>query len=164
MSHVEEQFFWVPLHDCSLAGCPFPIKPLALSACGSPQTIHFWVLAKSPLSGPGRAPPSCNKSIYSTKKSVRHLKWCVWLIDYVKEFKIPSGWLEEEKGHMTSAPNSEQRGPNNFISTSENSQSLEVEISIELGLAINFRVLIKFFKTLLTNDHRRLSVKLYELL
>lgn len=28
----------------------------------------------------------------------------------VKEFKIPSGWLEEEKSYMTSAPNSEQQG------------------------------------------------------
>ena len=28
-------------------------KPFALSACVSPQTIHFRVLDKSPLSGPG---------------------------------------------------------------------------------------------------------------
>ena len=27
----------------------------------SPRTIHFWVLDKSPVSGPGRSPPSCNK-------------------------------------------------------------------------------------------------------
>ena len=30
---------------------PFPIKSLALSACVSPQIIHFWVLDKSPLLG-----------------------------------------------------------------------------------------------------------------
>ena len=27
----------------------------------SPQTIHFWVWDKSPLSGPRKGPPSCNK-------------------------------------------------------------------------------------------------------
>ena len=26
----------------------------------SPRTIHFWVLDKNPVSGPGRGPPSCN--------------------------------------------------------------------------------------------------------
>ena len=29
----------------------------------SPQTIHFRVLDKSPVSGPGRGPLSCNNSI-----------------------------------------------------------------------------------------------------
>ena len=60
-SHVAELFSWVPLPYCSPPGCPFPIKSLALSAHGSPRTIHFWVLDKSPVSGPGRGPPSCNK-------------------------------------------------------------------------------------------------------
>ena len=49
----------------SLLRGPFPIKSLALSAHVSPQnpwTIHFWVLDKSPVSGPGRCPPSCNKT------------------------------------------------------------------------------------------------------
>ena len=36
-------------------------KSLALSAHASPQTIHFQVLDQSPVSGPGRGPPSCNK-------------------------------------------------------------------------------------------------------
>ena len=35
---------------------PFPIKSLALSAHVSPQTIHFRVLDKSPLSGPEGVP------------------------------------------------------------------------------------------------------------
>ena len=39
-------------------GCSFPIKSLTLSAHVSPQTIHFRVLDKSPVSGPGRGPPS----------------------------------------------------------------------------------------------------------
>ena len=60
-SHVAEQFSWVPLPCCSLPRRPFPMKSLALSARVSPWTIHFRVLDKSPLSGPGRGPPSCNK-------------------------------------------------------------------------------------------------------
>ena len=32
-----------------------------LSAHVSPRTIHFRVLGKSPVSGPGRGPSSCNK-------------------------------------------------------------------------------------------------------
>ena len=63
-SHVAEQFSWVPLPSCSPAGCPFPIKSLALSACVSPRIIHFRVLEKSPLSGPGRGPHSCNTTSY----------------------------------------------------------------------------------------------------
>ena len=60
-SHAAEQFSWVPLPYCSPSWCPFPIKSLALSAHVSPQTIHFWMLDKSPVSGPGRGSPSCNK-------------------------------------------------------------------------------------------------------
>ena len=52
---------WVSLPYCSPPGCPFPIKSLALSAHVSPRTIHFRVLDKSPVSGPGRGLPSCNK-------------------------------------------------------------------------------------------------------
>ena len=36
---------------------PFPIKSLVLAHV-SPQTIHFQVLDKSPLAGPGSGPPS----------------------------------------------------------------------------------------------------------
>ena len=39
----------------------FPIKSLALSAHVSPQTIHVPVSDKSPVSGSGRGPPSCNR-------------------------------------------------------------------------------------------------------
>ena len=59
---VSEQFSWVSLPYCSPPGFPFPIKSLALSAHVSPWTIHFQVLDKSPVSGPGRAPPSCNNT------------------------------------------------------------------------------------------------------
>ena len=61
-SHVAEQFSCVPLPYCSPPRCLFPIKSLALSAHVSPWTIHFWVLDKRPVSGPGRHPPSCNNS------------------------------------------------------------------------------------------------------
>ena len=56
-SHLTEQFFWVPLPYFSPPGCPFLIKSLALSAHVSPWTIHFRVLDKSPVLGPGRGPP-----------------------------------------------------------------------------------------------------------
>ena len=65
VSHAAEQFSWVPLPSCSPPGCSFPIKSLALSAHVSPRTIHFRVLDKSPVSGPGRRPPSCNISVSS---------------------------------------------------------------------------------------------------
>ena len=63
VSHTAKQFPWVPLTYCSPPGLPFPIKSLALSAHVSPRTIHFRVLDKSPLLGPGRDPPSCNRRI-----------------------------------------------------------------------------------------------------
>ena len=59
-SHVAELFSGVPLPYCSPPGRPFPIKSFALSAHVSPPTIHFRVLDKSPVAGPGRGPPSCN--------------------------------------------------------------------------------------------------------
>ena len=42
---------------------PLLIKCLASAAQVSPWTIHFQVLDKHPLSGPGRGPLSCNTSI-----------------------------------------------------------------------------------------------------
>ena len=60
--HVAKQFSWVPLPWCFPPGHPFPRKSFALLAYVSPWTIHFYVLSKSPFSGPGRGPPSCNRS------------------------------------------------------------------------------------------------------
>ena len=65
-SHVTEQFSWVLLPYCSPPGCPFPIKSLALSVLVSPWTIHFRVLDKSSVSGPGRGTSSCNTTISSS--------------------------------------------------------------------------------------------------
>ena len=90
-SHQAEQFSWIPLPYCSPPGVggSFPIKSLALSACVSPQTTHFRVLDKSPLSGPGRSPSSCNKSLLNHKVFPVHIllpvsKWWslreIWLL------------------------------------------------------------------------------------
>ena len=62
VSHVAEQFSWVPLPYCSPAGCPFPVKSLSLSAHVSFWTIHFKVLDKKPVLCPGTGPPSRNKT------------------------------------------------------------------------------------------------------
>ena len=61
-----------------LGALPFPIKSLALSAHVSPRTIHFWVLDKSPVLGPGRVPPSFNNSIYKNQ-------WVTYHINRMKE-------------------------------------------------------------------------------
>ena len=52
-----------PLPFCPPPGRSFLIKSVALSACVFPWTIYFGVLDESPLSGPGRGPPSCNRSV-----------------------------------------------------------------------------------------------------
>ena len=64
VSHVAEQFSWVPWPSCSPPGHPFPRKSLALSPHVSPRTIHFQVSDKSPILGSGRVPPSCNNTMY----------------------------------------------------------------------------------------------------
>ena len=58
VSHMVEPCSWVPSSCCSLLRHPFPIKSLALSTHVPPRTIHFRVLDKSPLSGPGKGAPS----------------------------------------------------------------------------------------------------------
>ena len=70
MSHRAELFSWAPSPSCSPPGCPFPVISLALSAHVSTQTIHFQVLDKSPVSGPGRGHPSCNTTISSYAASL----------------------------------------------------------------------------------------------
>ena len=75
-SHVAELFSWVPLPYCSPPRCPFPIKSLALSAHVSLQTILSPVLDKSPVSSPGRGPPSCNKTVHRNEEVYRNsLYW-----------------------------------------------------------------------------------------
>ena len=84
VSHMAEQFSWFPLPYCSLPQWPFPIKSLALSARESPWTTHFQVLDKSPLSGPGRHPPSCNmrtETLFDACPiSVLEMKLCNYLL------------------------------------------------------------------------------------
>ena len=78
-------FSWVPLPYYSPPGCPFPIKSLALSAHVSPRTIHFQVLDKSPVSGPGRGPPSCNQ-------------WRLWWDSSLQLTSWPLGVLRGQLG------------------------------------------------------------------
>ena len=59
VSHTAEQFSWVPLPTAFHPGA-LSQKNLLLCQHVSPQTIHFRVLDKSPVSGPGRGRPSCN--------------------------------------------------------------------------------------------------------
>ena len=80
-SHGAEQFSWVPLPSCSPPGCPFPIKSLALSAHVSPRTIHFRMLDKSTVSGPGRGPPFL-QHVYQCRRHKR-----CWFNSWVR--KIP---------------------------------------------------------------------------
>ena len=54
VSHMAEQLSCTPLPSYSPPRHLFPIKSLALSACASPQTLHFPVVEKSPLLGPER--------------------------------------------------------------------------------------------------------------
>ena len=61
VSHVAEESSWVPLAGYSPPRHPFSIKSLAVSVRVSPQTIHFWVLDKSPLSCPRRSHSSCKR-------------------------------------------------------------------------------------------------------
>ena len=78
-SHMAEPFSWVPLPYCSPPGCLSPIKSLAFSAHVSSQTINFWVLDKSPVSGPGKGPSSCNK-------------WRLWWGLLFSVTDIPTSW------------------------------------------------------------------------
>ena len=87
LSHGAELFSWVPLPSCSPPRRPFPIKLLAFSARVFPQTIHSRVLVKSPVSGPGRGPPSCNTKIHilvweGTNLSLWHCQCHFYLAEY----------------------------------------------------------------------------------
>ena len=57
---VTKKFSWVPSPCCSLPSQAFPVKSFT-SQHMSPQTLHFPVLDKSPLWGPGSGAPSGNK-------------------------------------------------------------------------------------------------------
>ena len=61
VSQVAEESSWVPLACYSPPRHPFSIKSPVVSVHVSPQTIHFWVLDKSPLSCPRRSPSSCKR-------------------------------------------------------------------------------------------------------
>ena len=89
---MAEQFSWVPLPYCSPPRCPFPIKSLALSAHVSPRTIHFWVLDNSPVSGPGRGLPSCNKR-RECWELLSLTEYPIFLKTNIQCFFYSEGWL-----------------------------------------------------------------------
>ena len=82
-SHASEVFSWVPLPYCSLPGCPFPIKSLALSAYVFPGTIHFRVLDKSPVSGPGRGSPFLQQKDICRKPPSTYTFQNNWLRNFI---------------------------------------------------------------------------------
>ena len=83
LSHMPEQFSWVPLLCCSLPGHPFPIKSLALSGCVSPYTIYFQVLDNSWLFGHGRDPPSCSNNVHSIQEMLFWTMRCISMCTYL---------------------------------------------------------------------------------
>ena len=106
VSHMAERFSWVTLPYCSPPACPFPIKSLALSAHVSPRTIHFRVLDKSPVSGPGRGPRSCNNMFILSALGEKILRrWKMTRDSYVEDEKKGTdgrkewrgGWRRKEK-------------------------------------------------------------------
>ena len=75
----------------------------------SPQTIHFWVLDKSPVSGPGRGPPSCNTTIsFLWWKQLRYIFFHFLLqpdilvlvlsesVHHVKTFSLLIFWFSQQ--------------------------------------------------------------------
>ena len=63
-SHVAEQFSWVPL-PTALHQVPFPNKiSCFVSTCVSLDN-SFLSVTQEPSLGPGRGPPSCNRTIIS---------------------------------------------------------------------------------------------------
>ena len=72
-SPVAEQSSWAPSPCCPPPPRTFPVKSLDCVSMCVFQTIHFCVLDKSPLSGPGRGPPSCNRE--SLHVWSRALEW-----------------------------------------------------------------------------------------
>ena len=68
VSHVAEQFTWVPLPFCSLPGSLFPIVFCFISMCVSLDNL-FPIVRQEPPLRPWRSLPSCNKVTFG--KSLR---------------------------------------------------------------------------------------------
>ena len=96
---LTELFSWVPLTYSSPPGCPFPIESLALSAHMCCWTIHFWVLDKSQVSGSGRGPPSCNRTLnfkQLLRSALTSLKSCRKFL-FINDHEIYVSGNEENK-------------------------------------------------------------------
>ena len=109
---MAELFSWVPLPYCSPPGCPFPIKSLALSAHVSPRTIHFWVLDKSPVLGPGRSLPSWNRTIFKSGIVILEIIFLCYDRNFNEDYSFNSlfHWIAQNKcwGLLNSFINSEK--------------------------------------------------------
>ena len=82
---MAEPFSWVDLPSCSLPGCPFPIKSLALSTCVSPQAVHFQVLDKSPLSALEGVLVPATLLLFSEKAMATHSSTLAWKVPLMEE-------------------------------------------------------------------------------
>ena len=85
-SHVAGQVPRVPLPCCSPPRHPFPVKSLALSACVSSQTIHFWVLDKCPSQALEGVPLPTTRRL--TKKSKN--------LEYTTQLKVERAFFITE--------------------------------------------------------------------
>ena len=104
---MAEQFSWVPLPYCCPPRRPFPIKSLALSAHVSPRTIHFRVLDKSPVSGPGRGSPSCNSRTYNPHVNIHYIYWPMYIFSEStnKPQLIRVGWHNSQENMLIQCNN-----------------------------------------------------------
>ena len=96
-SHVAEQSSWVSLPSSPPPRQRFPIKSLALSTRVSPQTIHFRVLDKSPLSAQQGIPlPATASQVVG--EEVGLLKVCAFHLGCLS-FSLFTSNTEEEGEH-----------------------------------------------------------------
>ena len=81
---------------------PFPIKSLALSTCVSPQTIHFRVLDKSPLSAQEGIPlPATASQVVGEEGGL--LKVCAFHLGCLS-FSLFTSYAEVEPGGHGGSP------------------------------------------------------------
>ena len=111
-SHVTELYSWVPLPYWSPPRHPFPITSLAVLQHVSPQTTHFLLIVKSPVSGPGRGSLSCNKNtgvgspyllqgIVPTQGSNPGLPHCGWILYQLSSWNIYHLKIFQNHGYIS---------------------------------------------------------------
>ena len=78
----------LPYPCCCLPRHPFPKESLALSARVFPWIIYFWVLDKSPLSGPGIAPCHSCKNFNTLQTLLLLTKFFLEPYKYLKQIQL----------------------------------------------------------------------------